>query len=166
MELATGAEIDRFRVDAKIRSSALATVHRVQNLDDGGLYALKVLYLDRPTLQDRILVEGRAQGAIETAVDGIRDHDRARLCDVLQPGGDVYAVTEDILTLKHNIAQMHADAQPDQRIFRQMILNLHCALNRFGCRLKCNQPAIAHALHKLAAMPGHGRPEKLHPQTT
>jgi len=81
MELAPGDQIDRFRIDAKIRSNALATVLRVRDLEDGTPYALKVLFLDRPTLQDRILVDGGAQSRL-------RHPNVVGLVDVLDVGGN------------------------------------------------------------------------------
>ncbi len=87
MDLAPGVHIDRFVVEAKLRSSALATVYRVRHLDHGSLHALKVLYLDRPTLQDRILAEGRAQASL-------RHPNVVAFTDVLDVGGNPGLLTE------------------------------------------------------------------------
>jgi len=64
MELAPGSHIDRFVVEARVRSSLLATVYQLVHRGSGAAYALKILHIDRPSVRDRILHEGRGQARL------------------------------------------------------------------------------------------------------
>lgn len=81
MELSTGAHIDRFLVEATIGSGGMATVYRVRHRDLDTVHALKVLHLTHPSVQDRILAEGRVQARL-------RHPNVVSVTDVIDVGGN------------------------------------------------------------------------------
>src|SRR5690349_21200710 len=65
MSLATGQSVGRYRVLSLIGGGAMGTVYRVQNVDVGTLFALKVLQVHAPALAERLRREGKAQGRLQ-----------------------------------------------------------------------------------------------------
>jgi len=62
--LLPGAVVDRYRVDAAIGTGGMAEVYRVTHERLGTTHALKVLHVHLPSQADRLLAEGRLQGAL------------------------------------------------------------------------------------------------------
>lgn len=65
MELAPGAEIDRYAVEALLGEGGMAVVYRVRHRTLGSLHALKVLTVTNPKLRDRLVREGRVQATLQ-----------------------------------------------------------------------------------------------------
>ena len=69
------------------------------------------------------IVKGERQLVADLGVRGGRNADRAGLGERLQPGGDVDPVTEQVLAVDHDIADMYADAK-----LHRLVCRLLCAL--------------------------------------
>ena len=65
MQLSPGATVERYVVEELVGVGGMARVWRVRHLLLGSLHALKVLTRSSPTQQRRLLMEGRAQAALE-----------------------------------------------------------------------------------------------------
>ncbi len=64
MELTAGTIVERYRVEGRLGAGGMASVYRVRHQDLGTVHALKVLHLPSPELRERLLQEGRLQGAL------------------------------------------------------------------------------------------------------
>ncbi len=63
--LLAGQQIDRYQVEALLGQGGMAQVYRVRHLQLGTERALKVLMVANPTIQQRLLQEGRLQASLE-----------------------------------------------------------------------------------------------------
>lgn len=64
MNLAAGAEVDRYDVLSKLGQGGMAVVYKVRHRQLGTLHALKVLTISTPSVRKRLLLEGRAQATL------------------------------------------------------------------------------------------------------
>ena len=108
--------------------------------------------------------KGRRQLAVDAAPRDVGDDDAAGLSDLLQAGGDVHPVAKDVLLLVGDVAKMDADPQLDLLLARQRFLQRDGAGYGIGDGGEGYQPAVAHALHHLAAVPCHQRVEAVGPE--
>ncbi len=84
----------------------------------------------RPQSKAEVDHEGGIDLAANLALCVIGNADPARLRDPLQPCGDVDAVTEDIIVIDDDVADVNADAEFDPRVLRYAaILCGHAALD-------------------------------------
>ncbi|HHO54471.1 MAG TPA: serine/threonine protein kinase [Deltaproteobacteria bacterium] len=63
-ELPPGTQIDRYEVLGLLGQGGIARVYRVRHRKLGTIHALKVLAIDRPSVQERAIQEGRVQAAL------------------------------------------------------------------------------------------------------
>ena len=119
-----------------------------------------------------LLAEGREAAvelALEVVVGGARDHDPARLGELLEPGGDVDAVAVEVaVVLADHVAEVDADAEADALLLGHLRLALrHAALDRdrAGDRVddarELAERAVAHELDDAAAVLGDERLDQL-----
>ncbi|MEO0605765.1 MAG: protein kinase, partial [Myxococcota bacterium] len=125
MDLANGVHIDRYQVEAKLRATPLATVYRVRHVDESVRYALKVLHLDRPTLQDRILTEGRAQSQL-------RHPNVVAVIDVLDIGGNPGLLSEFVHgpTLEAVLSRVRVDLDVVEQLVPGILAGVAAAHER------------------------------------
>ena len=64
MHLDPGTSIDRYTVEALLGQGGMAIVYRVRHNQLGSLHALKLLKISSPTIQARLMQEGRAQASL------------------------------------------------------------------------------------------------------
>ena len=64
-------------------------------------------------------LERQVELALEMVVGGARDQHAAGLAQLLQPGGDVDAVAEQVVALDHHVAEIDADAEHDPPVRRR-----------------------------------------------
>jgi hypothetical protein len=67
MQLAAGANVDRYVVEGLLGRGGMAVVYRVRHRQLGSVHALKLLLLQTPGVQERLLLEGRAQSGFRHA---------------------------------------------------------------------------------------------------
>ncbi|MEQ1500702.1 MAG: protein kinase [Myxococcota bacterium] len=96
MELAAGRIVEGWRVEAVVGRGAMAAVHRVRHVSLGTVAALKVLDRVDPTLEQRLVQEGRAQGSLHHpgvvgVLDLLRVDDHAALLLEYVDGADLAA---------------------------------------------------------------------------
>ena len=96
------------------------------------------------------------------AIHDVRDADRVRLSQGLQPRGDVHPIAKHIAILLHDVAQMNADADMDlfgsffsDVVSLELALNLLRALHGVDDRGKVYQEGITNSLDDRAVMFGH-----------
>ncbi len=85
--LVAGQIVDRYVVEALVGQGGMAMVYRVRHSQLGSLHALKLLNLMKPHIQERLLLEGRAQAVI-------RHPNVVSVTDVLDVGGTPGLVME------------------------------------------------------------------------
>ena len=66
-DLAPGTEVDRYVVEDVIGRGGMAVVYRVHHKKLGTAHALKVLLIPAPSIQERMLQEGRVQATLRHA---------------------------------------------------------------------------------------------------
>ena len=71
-------------------------------------------------LARRLVAEGELVS--DAVVHGAGHVDAAGLAHLLQPRGDVDAVSEDVFRLDHDIAEVYADAELQTPLFRQLLV--------------------------------------------
>ena len=88
-------------------------------------------------------------------VDGARDQDAAGWRHRLEPGGEVHALAQQILTIDDHIAQMDADAilQRHTIHLRQLVLHLDGTLDRLDDRKKIGDQTVARRIRDTACVP-------------
>ena len=67
-------------------------------------------------------VERQAKLALQVVVDGAGEQHAAGVAELLQPGGDVDAVAEQVVALDHHVAEIDADAEDDAALGRDIRL--------------------------------------------
>jgi len=91
-----------------------------------------------------------------------RNSHAARRRNLLQPGGDVDAVAQDVVAINDDVTQVNTDAEDYAPVlinagvaFRHALLNFDHALGRIHHGGELQQQAIAHGLDDAAAMFGN-----------
>ena len=89
----------------------------------------------------------------------LRDADPAGIRDPFQPGRDIYAGAEDVVTFAHDIAQIDANAKlnptrhGDRSVaFSHPLLDVETAANCIDNAGELNEKTVASGLHDPAAM--------------
>jgi hypothetical protein len=107
------------------------------------------------------IVEDDIDLPADLALRVVRDADAAGLCDPLQTRSDVDAVTEDIVIIDDNVADVNADAKFDPDILRHIgilsghaVLDLYCASRGIDGAGKLYQHTVAGRLNYPASMCG------------
>ncbi len=80
VNLATGTNVDRYVVEGLLGRGGMAMVYRVRHKTLGSVHALKVLLVQAPSVQARLLQEGRAQS-------GFRHGNVVAVTDVIDIAG-------------------------------------------------------------------------------
>ena len=76
--------------------------------------------------------------AFDLVQHGAGDADAGRLGDLLEPGGDVDAVTEEVVALDDDVAEVDADAEFHPLALRQIgVAAMERPLDRHGARTAC-----------------------------
>ncbi|MEQ1503577.1 MAG: protein kinase, partial [Myxococcota bacterium] len=123
MEIAVGAVIDdRYEVLGRIGSGAVAVVYLVRHVQLGSLHALKVLLIPTRFVQQRLLQEGRLQGAV-------RDRNVVPVTDVVDVDGAPGLVMEYVRgpSLERLLQHAHFDTAQAVALGAGMILGVRSA---------------------------------------
>ncbi|MCO4746388.1 MAG: protein kinase [Proteobacteria bacterium] len=64
LQLQTGTVVERYTIEGVLGSGGMATVYLARHNQIGSLHALKVLQILTPSIRERLLQEGRVQGAM------------------------------------------------------------------------------------------------------
>jgi hypothetical protein len=96
----------------------------------------------------------------DVLVDGLRNADGAGLGERLEPGGDVDAIAEDVVTVDDHVAEVDTDPQFETALGRDRIvdrmrgpLHLDSAAQRIDHARKIRQKAVARGADDPPAMP-------------
>ncbi len=98
------------------------------------------------------IVNGQPQRAVQGRVDCVRQAHTARLRKRLQSRGNVYAVSENIFVLLHQIAKADAHAKLEFGTQHDLVRQAHCAAFRLASTGQGYDPSIPHALDDLATV--------------
>jgi len=105
--------------------------------------------------------EGQRKLVPDLIVCRAGDAQPARLAQRLQPGRDVYAVAEDVVTVDDDVADVDADAEHDALILRRRRIAAHHpplhgerAADRVDDASELDQHAVARGLDDVAAVAG------------
>ncbi len=84
-----GTSIDRYRLDTQVGEGGMASVFLATHVELGTRHALKVLYINSPSIAQRMLQEGRIQASL-------RHPNIVAVTDVIRAGGTPALVMEYI----------------------------------------------------------------------
>ncbi len=108
--------------------------------------------------------ENQWQLTANLIASSIGDAQAARFADRFKSRGDVHAVTENIVAVYNNVADIDTDAENDALLIRDFLVAVeHLALNRDGAgdRVhnagKIHQDTIADSFNDASAVGGDGR---------
>ena len=101
-------------------------------------------------------------------VGGAGDQHAAGLAQLLQPGGDVDAVAEQVVALDHHVAEIDADAEHDAPVGGRLglalgdrLLDRDGAGDRVDHRAELDDRPVAHQLDDAALVLGEQRVDRL-----
>jgi hypothetical protein len=72
---------------------------------------LNILYGLKPEIG-----EGEQQCPPHIIIHRVRNADAPRLCECLEPGGNVYAIPQEVMAANHYVAHMDSDAELKLRV--------------------------------------------------